>query len=120
MPDASEQSGGTSEGEYLRINAELAAELRRLTVAGAEAPHVAAAPAGRRIGRLLAERDSLSAELQASRAEVERLSRHAGELARKVHEQARYVEVLSQEVSRLRGGVGGVLRRLRARLLRRR
>jgi uncharacterized coiled-coil DUF342 family protein len=105
--------------ELLRVNAELAEEIRSLQEGRTEAPRARAMPAARRVGRLREERDSLAAELERSRAEADDLRRHGEDLARQVGEQARQIEALSVEVNRLRGGAAGALRRIRARLLRR-
>jgi hypothetical protein len=119
MAEARSDGGDEREAELLRINAELAAEIRSLTAARVSAPRSTAGPAARRVSRLLAERDSLAAELERSRAEADDLRRHGETLGRQVGEQARQIEALSVEVNRLRGGAAGALRRIRARLLRR-
>lgn len=112
--------------ELLRINGELAAEIHTMRRGGANPPRTAAMPAARRVGRLaeerdalVAERDSLAAELDLSRVEHDALRRHADVLEDKVRDQAHSVEELSREVTRLRGGAAGLLRRVRARLARR-
>lgn len=110
---------GSSEGreeELLRINAELATEIRSLSAGRISAPRSAAPPAARRLSRLIAERDSLATELTATRSELERRER---ELSHQVEDQARQIKELSHEVNRLRSGLAGLLRRARARLLRR-
>jgi chromosome segregation ATPase len=89
--------------ELLRVNAELAAELRALH-AGRAAPRIGALPASRRLARLSAELAAAEAERDALRAERDAL--RAGQ------------EPLQREVARLRGGWSGLLRRLRARFLR--
>jgi chromosome segregation ATPase len=111
--------------ELLRVNGELAAEIRALQAKRTSGPRSAAMPAARRVGKLseerdslAAERDSLAAELAASRAELEALKQHTDGLAEKVGDQARHIDELSHEVIRLRGGLAGVLRRLSARLSR--
>jgi chromosome segregation ATPase len=110
--------------ELLRINAELAAEIRSLTLGRTSAPRSGAPQAARRVSRLQderdsleRERDSLAAELEATRAEIDRLSGHRDGLALQVRDQAQHLDALSHEVNRLRGGAAGVLRRIRARLL---
>jgi hypothetical protein len=97
--------------ELLRVNTELAAELRNLTLGYADAPRPAGMPTTRRLGRLIEERDGLRAELEEARSELEASARHRGELEQR---QAELVE----EIAELRMGARGVLRRLRARLLR--
>jgi cell division protein FtsB len=113
--------------ELLRVNRELAAEIRDLAAGRRSAPRSGQLPAARGIAKLRAERDSLqveretlAAELAATRAERDNLRQHGEELARQIEEHARRIEGLSHEVERLRGGVGGILRRIRARLLLRR
>jgi predicted RNase H-like nuclease (RuvC/YqgF family) len=119
MGDASNADARRQVEELLRVNAELAAEIRSLQAGRTTAPRSAAMPAARRVGALREERDSLAAELQESRLELARVEQHNQELGRQGHEQARHIEILSGEVARLRTGFAGVLRRLRARLLRR-
>lgn len=111
--------------ELLRVNAELAAELRDLTLNRAPAPRSGALGAARRLARLVAERDALAADLEATRSELAQreqrnrdLEQHHQELARRIHDQAQRIEALEWEVARLRAGTRGLLRRLRARLLR--
>ncbi len=111
--------------ELLRINAELAAEIRSLTLERTTAPRSGAMPAARRIARIVEERDALSGQLEAARAELDglrgerdglehrnrQLEHHNRELGQHIHE-------LDQEVTRLRTSVSGLLRRVRARILR--
>jgi predicted nucleic acid-binding Zn-ribbon protein len=119
-------------GENLRVealleaNAELAAELRSVSLSRASAPRSSASPAARRLAKLLGERDSLAAEREAlssqldqARAElaaaqqaIERLNEHIRDLGRSIEEQRR-------ELQRLRSGFAGWLRRARAGLRRR-
>jgi chromosome segregation ATPase len=103
--------------ELLRINEELAAEIRSLQAGRTIAARSAAMPAARRVGSLREERDSLKAELEASRTELERVEEHNQELGRQIHEQSNEIGRLSQEVGQLRSGVVGLMRRVRARLL---
>lgn len=111
--------------ELLRVNGELAAEIRAMQAKRTSGPRSAAMPAARRVGKLseerdslAAERDSLAAELAASRGELEALKQHTDGLSDKVSDQARHIDELSHEVARLRGGVAGLLRRLSTRLSR--
>lgn len=126
MVDEPQSEGERRVAELLRVNGELAAEMRDLALGRRTAPRSAQMPAARSVAKLETERDSLAtrcdslvAELEANRAELERLRRHSEELARQIHDQARHVGELSREVARLRGGSAGILRRIRARLLRR-
>jgi hypothetical protein len=96
--------------ELLRVNAELAAEVRNLTLGYADAPRPAGMPTSRRIGRLLDERDRLREALEATQSELENVSLHRAGLEEQNQEMAR-------EVARLREGLGGLLRLWRARLL---
>jgi hypothetical protein len=98
--------------ELLRVNAELAAEVRNLTLGYADAPRPAGMPTTRRLGRLIEERDQLQAELGVARTELEASVRHRAEL------EQRQAELVAQ-IAELRMGPRGGLRRLRARLLRR-
>jgi chromosome segregation ATPase len=126
MPEEGATAGdGRRVEELLRVNGELAAEIRALQAKRTGGPRSAAMPAARRVGRLgeerdslLAERDSLLAELKASRVELEAHRRHAEELGRTVEDQARHIGALSHEVARLRGGAAGLARRFLARLSR--
>jgi cell division protein FtsB len=106
--------------ELLRVNAELAAEIRDLRLDRATRPRSAAVPSARRVARLIEGRDALEAQLQGALTEQERLEqrnreleRHNGELGGQIHE-------LAEELARLRSGLPGLLGRARARLLRRR
>lgn len=96
--------------ELLRVNAELAAEVRNLTLGYADAPRPAGMPTSRRLGRLLDERNRLQGELEETRAELEQVSLHRAGLEAQNQELAREVALLSE-------GLGGVLRNLRARLV---
>lgn len=99
--------------ELLRVNADLAAEVRNLTLGYADAPRPAGMPTSRRLGRLLDERDRLQEELEEARKELDKLdevSRHRAGLETQNQELAR-------EVERLRGGLRGLLRLWRARLI---
>lgn len=97
--------------ELLRVNAELAAEVRNLTLGYSDAPRPAGMPTTRRLGRLIEERDQLQAELEQARKELADSARHRDEL------EQRQGELVAQLVE-LRMGFRGMLRRLRARLLR--
>ncbi|HEX3174068.1 MAG TPA: hypothetical protein VHQ43_07605 [Solirubrobacterales bacterium] len=104
----------------LRVNAELAAEIRSLELGRTAAPRPAVAPAVRRLTKLIAERDSLAGELEEAKSELERVRQHNAELRLQVADQASHIEVLGGEIARLRSGVAGIMRRIRARLLPRR
>jgi chromosome segregation ATPase len=96
--------------ELLRVNAELAAEVRNLTLGYADAPRPAGMPTTRRLGRLIEERDQLQAELEAARAELQEVRADRAGLERQNQEMA-------SEIARLSSGLSGFLRRARGRFL---
>lgn len=99
----------------LRVNAELAAEVRSLR--GGVDTRSASVPAARQVARVLGDLESARAQLASGAAELE--SAHI-ELAAREEETAQLkqqVEELLREVNRLRSGMPGFLRRTRARLL---
>ncbi len=98
--------------ELLRVNAELAAEVRNLALGYADAPRPAGMPTTRRLGRLIEERDGLQAELCEAQAELERVQAHRAGLERQNQQMA-------AEIARLSTGIAGFLRRARGKLLRR-
>ncbi|MGC1165485.1 MAG: hypothetical protein WA862_05190 [Solirubrobacterales bacterium] len=102
-----------------RVNAELATEIRSLSLGRVEQPRGGMIPAARRLARLVEERSSLAAELEAARGRLAEFEQSEPALRSQVHEQHLHIEQLTAEVASLRNGVAGVLRRLRARLLRR-
>lgn len=114
------EPGSTEElrfAELQRVNAELAAELRSLTLERTGSPRRDSLPASREVAKLRGERDALEAALdrvqterEATAAELEHVSAHQAGLEAQNQELAR-------EVVRLREGVGGLLRRFRARLI---
>ncbi len=104
--------------ELLRVNAELAAEIRSLTLERANAPRSGAVPAARRVARILEERDALSGQLEAARAELDGLKGERDGLEHHNRELGQHIHELDREVTRLRAGVSGLLRRARARILR--
>ncbi|HET9198022.1 MAG TPA: hypothetical protein VFN92_07205 [Solirubrobacterales bacterium] len=98
--------------ELLRVNAELAAEVRNLTLGYADAPRPAGMPTTRRLGRLIEERDALQAELEAARSELEGVREDRAGLERQNQEMA-------AEIARLSAGLFGFMRRARGKLLNR-
>ncbi|HEU5062374.1 MAG TPA: hypothetical protein VFT79_04355 [Solirubrobacterales bacterium] len=96
--------------ELLRVNAELAAELRALRQERAEDPRPGQATAARGVARLLSERDSLAARLEEVEAELTATRADRDGLERQNQEMAR-------EIARLSAGFTGFLRRARGRLL---
>jgi cell division protein FtsB len=103
--------------ELLRVNAELAAEVRRLSLDRGALPRSAAMPAARRVARILAERDSLAAELESARAQGEASAAALAAIEAERDWLRGHVDELHGEVVRLRAGWRGLLRRLRARLI---
>ncbi|HET8954466.1 MAG TPA: hypothetical protein VFN18_02280 [Solirubrobacterales bacterium] len=88
--------------ELRRVNERLG---RELVEAKAGRRPASGTPAGRAVAQLVGERDSAAAELAELRPELEHLRRENPQLR--------------AEVERLRGGYPGLLRRTRARLLKR-
>lgn len=86
--------------ELRRVNERLG---RELIEAEAGRRPARATPAGRALGKLVAERDGAAGELAELRPELEHLRRENTQLR--------------AELARLRGGYAGLLRRARARLL---
>ncbi|HEX5610225.1 MAG TPA: hypothetical protein VFX45_09050 [Solirubrobacterales bacterium] len=103
--------------ELMRTNAELAAEVRSLH-RGRAGAQSAPMPTARRLAVMIDERDALAAQLETTEAELAAarvgLEAHA---AHRAELESRNAE-LAAEVTRLRAGVPGLLRRVRARLLR--
>lgn len=98
--------------ELLRVNARLAAEVRRLALGRTEAPRPGGMTAPRKLGALTEERDRLREELESVNRDLTTL--HEQNLALE-----RDRDALATEVRRLRGGWQGIARRARARLLNR-
>jgi hypothetical protein len=96
--------------ELLRVNAELAGELRSLAAGRRDAPRLGQVPAARSVARLLAERDDLSDRLEQTEARLSVLQADRDGLERQNQE-------LAAAVARLSVGLPGVLRRIRGRLL---
>jgi hypothetical protein len=98
--------------ELLRVNAELAAEIRALTQERTESPRSGQVPAARGIARLLTERDSLAAQLEEAEAALVATREDRDRLELQNREFA-------AAIARLSAGLPGVLRRARGRLLNR-
>ena len=109
--------------ELRRVNAELGRELRRGTASGQpRSPAVAA----RGLARLTNERDTARVELDRAKAELaetkarlETAECGVEDLSERFEGLRGETERLRHEAARLRSGGAGLLRRLRARLLRR-
>jgi cell division protein FtsB len=97
--------------ELMRVNRELANEVRDLREGRTAEPRPAQLPAARHVAKLRGERDSLAEQLDATRAELHAVSAERDRLVDRA-------SALDREVARLRSGVSGLLRRARARLLR--
>jgi predicted RNase H-like nuclease (RuvC/YqgF family) len=111
-PDGLEGDESSRVEELLRVNAELAAEIRSLSLGRAGEPRSAATPAVRRVARAVADRDEAVRKLEAAEAELAHLEQHNSELRDLVEDQRR-------QIDRLRSGAAGFARRLRMRLQRR-
>ncbi len=98
--------------ELQRVNEELAAELRSLTLERTGSPRRGSLPASREIAKLRGQRDALTAELEKLRPQVAELQAHREGLEHQNQEMA-------AEIARLSAGLAGVLRRARGKLLNR-
>jgi chromosome segregation ATPase len=98
--------------ELLRVNAELAAELRALSQGRAQVPRHGPTTAARGLARLEAEHEALATRLEETERALAETQTHREGLERQNQE-------MTAEIARLRTGLPGSLRRLRARLLRR-
>jgi predicted nucleic acid-binding Zn-ribbon protein len=95
--------------ELLRVNAELAAELRALSQGRAARPRSGPTTAARGLTRLEAEHEALGARLEALERELADTQAHREGLERQNQEMA-------AEIARLSTGLPGHLRKLRGRL----
>ena len=118
--DRAERGSGDEDrvSELLRINAELAAEVRSLSRGRREAPSASQLAGARRVGKLNAERDALEVERDALATERDALRESLRVREAERDALQRHRDELQREVTRLRSGVRGLLRRTRARLLR--
>lgn len=114
-----EPGEGARMQELLRVNAELAAELRALSAGQVDAPRQGRVPAARSIARLYAEREALTVQLEETQTALEHLQgvqAALDEVSAERERLGRENEELANEVARLRSGWKGLLRRLRGRL----
>jgi len=95
--------------ELLRVNAELAAELRALSQGRTARPRSGPTTAARTLTRLEAERQELAARLEETERELTETQVHREGLERQNQEMA-------AEIARLSAGLPGYLRKLRGRL----
>ena len=120
MPEMKGEEPGPGEEalveELLRVNAELAAELRSVTLGRAEAPRSTLLPATRGIATAIKERDQVIEERDRA---IGRLEAVLSELRQRHDELRDLVERQVLELERLRTGPLGLLRRAQSRLLRR-
>ena len=98
--------------ELLRVNAELAAEIRALSGGRTEEPRSGQVPAARGVARLRSEREALAERLQETEAALAATRADRDGLERQNREMA-------AEIARLSAGLSGFLRRARGRLLHR-
>ncbi len=109
--DAVEEDESRRVEELLRINAELAAEIRSLTLGRTGEPRPAGTPAVRRVSRAMVERDEAARDLKAAEDQLAHLERHNSELRDLVEDQHR-------QIDSLRSGFLGLALRLRMRFRR--
>lgn len=105
--------------ELLRVNAELAAELRSLAAARAPAPRQGRVPAARGIAQLHSERETLESQLEEARAGLESVQGALEEVQAHREGLERQNQEMAAEIVRLRTGPRGLMRRARARLFER-
>jgi len=112
--------------ELLRVNAELAAELRALRAGRTEVPRQGREPAARGIAQLWGERRALEDQLEETRAAL--AASQAGQEATQAaledvqaHREGleRQNQEMTAEIVRLKTGMRGLMRRARGRLLER-
>jgi predicted nucleic acid-binding Zn-ribbon protein len=108
--DEGKEMEGKGIEELLRVNSELAGELRSLHAERSAQPRSGQLPAARGVARLTGERDTLAAELRAAEGELEAVRAERDGLERRNQEMA-------TEIARLRTGFRGLLRRARGGLL---
>ena len=109
--ERSEGEGDARVEELLRVNAELAAEIRSMALGRTDVPRSSMLGASRRLVKITEERDATEAELAQQNASLV-------ELSEEVHELRRRIEVQNGELERLRAGPLGLFRRAKASLLR--
>jgi chromosome segregation ATPase len=118
MADDPKTADDVRVAELLRVNRELAVEIRDLTLGRRAEPRRGQMPAARSVAKLRAERDSLEAERESLEAERESVRAQLGAVEGERDALLVHRAELEREVARLRSGLAGMLRRARARLLR--
>jgi chromosome segregation ATPase len=98
--------------QLLRVNNELAAEIRSLTAGRTHAPRGGQVTAARTVARLEAERDALETRLRETEVALEHTRADRDGLEQQNRE-------MDAEITRLRAGFAGFLRRARGQLLNR-
>jgi predicted nuclease with TOPRIM domain len=104
--------------ELLRVNAELAAELRALATGNTERPRRGRVPAARGVAKLHSEVEALTVQLQETQVALEHLQgvqAALDEVSAERERLGRENAELAAEVARLRSGWQGLVRRLRGR-----
>lgn len=104
--------------ELLRVNAELAAEVRSLAHGRRDSPRSGAMPSARRLTKLESERDSARVEIEAVSAELKAVKEDRDVLQQHYDEVQQHYDEMAREVARLRSGFLGMFRRAWARLRR--
>jgi chromosome segregation ATPase len=114
MSDEDHRAADERVEELLRVNTELANEIRSIRAGRVERPRSAAVPAARLLGNLEAERQALRRELEDTRAALE--DTRAALTATKADRDGleRQNQEMDAEIARLRTGTAGILRRARA------
>lgn len=103
--------------ELMRVNAELAAELRACRQGAPAPPRSGRAPAARSLIRLQDERDSLAQQLAESQAALAAAEVALAETSANRDGLERQNREMAAEIARLSAGMSGIVRRLRGRLL---
>jgi chromosome segregation ATPase len=114
MSDEDQRATDERVEELLRVNTELANEIRSIRAGRVERPRSAAVPTARLLGNLEAERQALRRELEDTRTALEdtRTVLTATKADRDGLE--RQNQEMDAEIVRLRTGAAGILRRARA------
>ncbi|HEX6601217.1 MAG TPA: hypothetical protein VF030_01115 [Solirubrobacterales bacterium] len=103
--------------ELLRVNAELAAEIRALSGERVDRPRSGQVPAARGIARLVTERDALAARLAEAEAAAAQTEAALEQTRASRDGLERQNREMAAEIARLSSGFSGLLRRARGRLL---
>lgn len=104
--------------ELLRVNAELAAEVRSLTLGRRATPRSGPLPASRRLAKLSGDLEKSRAELEQTRTQLDANAAELQALRVEREELLRHKAAQEREIAKLRSGFRGLFRRARARLRR--